>query len=66
MLLYYHTIILLYYTIILLYIYSHTPHTHIQVKEMIETRAEVMAAGSFDEKKVLNGMRQVDLEKHLE
>lgn len=36
------------------------------VKELMETRAEVVAQGSFDEKKVLNGMREGDLESHLE
>ena len=36
------------------------------VKEMMETRAEVVAQGSFDEKKVLNGMREQELEMHLE
>ncbi|KAJ1414634.1 hypothetical protein B484DRAFT_401699, partial [Ochromonadaceae sp. CCMP2298] len=35
-------------------------------REMQETRAEVVTAGNFEEKKVLNGMREEELLKHLE
>jgi hypothetical protein len=35
-------------------------------RQMMETRAEVVTQGSFDEKKVLNGMRENELETHLE
>jgi hypothetical protein len=37
----------------------------ITAKEMMETRADVVNKGSFDEKKILNGMRENELEMHL-
>lgn len=38
----------------------------LSVTEMLESRAEIVANNTFDEKKVLNGLREADLEKHIE
>ena len=38
----------------------------LNVAEMLDTRSEVLSQGTFDDKVVLNGMREKDVEKHLE